>query len=902
MNTTVNRCPAVSLQYFLNGELEPAQLRKQVQELAAAGYRCVFGHARQGMLTPYFSEKWWLGIDAIVDECRKQKIKFAIWDEDFYPSGNAGWRVGTENPEFRGQYLRFTSKHLAAGERACIDWEPGERMVGCVMIKDGIITDISKHVGTIVRSWNRRWVNSNGYAPVLKIGAPHWRAGVTRHRYSLDYDAPCDCDIVAVHGVTGGAGTVDFMNPAAVRCFIDITHEAYLQRYGSEVFSEVFCGTFMDEPHLTGVFPWSQAIADEYKKEFGGDLVSLLPHLVMDIDPMSREYRRRYRLLQNRLLCRNYLGQIQAWCAEHGIESAGHLTRSESLNVTARFWPNEFRAFKYLDLPCTDPLGAFMGMPDAASYHTGLKIVSSAAHFFGKPRAGSDALAVCGNETAIRDLRYMLDYQMVLGISCFILHGASQSWAGMRKDEVPPSLFYQNTEWELIPELLKHIESSCHRLEQGKFAANVAVFHYEEEFSTCINGGNDFEKEKAVHELSEKLLSSHVEFEFIDGETLLEQPVGEFVSAFPYLVLQDSSWFLPPGVAEYLEEYRAAGGTICYASDLSELPALAVCGSGAENIFVHRRLLEDGKQDIFLFNRGDVAFSGTVEGVALTVPPRSGCFADEAVPLPVAKQRIAVENWQVSFPENYAQLCCWQTDGTLGYIDLLNREFCFDTEEPLPAEVKSFTCSFLCQGTLDKVRLIIDPEIASGDYRMFLNNVELSDWKTERFYDENNLSCDITSLLRSGSTVTQNVLKIVCSGINEFPYLAGNFKTAFRFGKKALPLISGCDRVEKLDRLCDWSSIGRGTFSGKVRCEAEVDFPADGVYSFDAGRVEDAFKLYLDGKLCATVIKAPYIAGFGNVSAGKHLVALEVFNAGGNRDKLAAQPAGVQGETALLCH
>ncbi|MBR7108237.1 MAG: hypothetical protein IKC89_07480 [Lentisphaeria bacterium] len=894
----VNRCPAVSLQYFINSDMAPEQLRNHVRELAQAGYRCIFGHARQGLLTPYFSEKWWLGIDAIVDECRKQGIKFAIWDEDFYPSGSAGWRVGSENSQFFGQSLDFVRVRAAKGENVKVNWQPGERLIGCYWVENGKISDISKYVGTIVSDWTGRWCHNSGYSPVLKIGAPHWRSTVGNHHYALDFDAPADGEVIAVRGRRGGGSSVDFMNPEAVRAFINYTHEAYWKRYGKEVFQEVFCGSFMDEPHLVGLFPWNENMVAEYRKAFGGELMELLPHLAADIDENSREIRRRYRAIQHKMVCRNYLEQIRLWCEEHGIESAGHLTRSESLNASNRMWPNEYRAFKYLDLPCTDPLGAFMGVPDTASYHTGLKVVSSAAHFFNKKRAGSDALAVCGNETALRDFRYMCDYQMVLGITCFILHGAPQSWAGPRKDEVPPSLFYQNTEWEVMPELLAHIERSCERLERGKYAANVAVFYYGEEFSSIVNAGMDLEREKMVHELSEKLLSRHVEFEFIDGETLLEQNSDEFVKAFPFMVLQDESWYLPPGVEEYLKRYTSAGGKVIFSADWETLPAFEISGAGAENILHQRRIMDDGSCDIFLFNRSAVAFEGIVDGVKVAVPPRCGVFAsDAAVSDDSVETEVAVlENWKVRFPENYAPLCCWQRPGKMQYVDLLNR---CDVPERLDTP-ESFCCHFLCTGKLENVRLMIDPELAAAPYRITLNGVPLEDWKKERFYDDNNLSCDISSLLRSGSVVTRNELVVETCELKEFPYLAGCFKTEYRYGKKALPVISEGEETVALDALCDWNTLGYGCYSGKAHYQTEFTVAEAGFFRFDAGRVEDAMRVFADGKLCGTVLNPPYSVMLGELSPGKHQLEVEVFNAGGNRDKLAGQVSGMLGQAVLI--
>ena len=43
----------LACQYFLNHHLKEDELRKQVRELAAGGYECIYAHARQGLMTPY---------------------------------------------------------------------------------------------------------------------------------------------------------------------------------------------------------------------------------------------------------------------------------------------------------------------------------------------------------------------------------------------------------------------------------------------------------------------------------------------------------------------------------------------------------------------------------------------------------------------------------------------------------------------------------------------------------------------------------------------------------------------------------------------------------------------------------------------------------------------------------
>ena len=79
-------------QYFLNSDLRVDEIREQVDELCRAGYESIFLHARAGMKTPYFSQEWFDALQTAIDELIRHGVKFAIWDEDNYPSGDAGKR------------------------------------------------------------------------------------------------------------------------------------------------------------------------------------------------------------------------------------------------------------------------------------------------------------------------------------------------------------------------------------------------------------------------------------------------------------------------------------------------------------------------------------------------------------------------------------------------------------------------------------------------------------------------------------------------------------------------------------------------------------------------------------------------------------------------------------------
>ena len=104
-------------QYFINSDLRADEIRQQIRELCQAGYEIIYLHARAGMKTPYLAKAWFDGLQIAIDELIRCGVKFAIWDEDNYPSGDAGNRICNSYPELAASYLNFHIIEAKAGIR-----------------------------------------------------------------------------------------------------------------------------------------------------------------------------------------------------------------------------------------------------------------------------------------------------------------------------------------------------------------------------------------------------------------------------------------------------------------------------------------------------------------------------------------------------------------------------------------------------------------------------------------------------------------------------------------------------------------------------------------------------------------------------------------------------------------
>lgn len=893
----------VTGQYFLNTDLREDELREQTRLLCEAGYEVIYLHSRAGLKTPYLSEGWFRALRTVIDELRRHSVKFAIWDEDNYPSGNAGDRIVNDFPELASRELLFTVIEAKKGERIQQFFTEKASFLRCFGVYgESEIIDLSRHCGTLRSKWGKALINNGAYSPEGQLGFPHRRRSMNSLRFAINWEAERDCRIVAVEiAHVNARHKSDLLNPETTLRLLEYTHEAYKETFGEQVLRSECAASFLDEPSPAGEFPWTRAFPTEFQAAHGYDLIAVLPHLALELGPQSFKIRRDYRDTLHRLVCGNYLQRLRGWLQQHGIASAGHLTRSEWLSYSNLRWPNELRCLKYLDIPCCDPLGAGIGKMGSKAHHIGIKTVSSAARLFGKKAAGADAFAVGGDTITLRDLQFMLNYHLVLGINYFNVHGLYYSLESERRDEAPPSLFYQHSEWPLMPEFLAYMKKRCRELGEAEYDCNLAMLYP----STALQCRRDRDPspDAALHQLAELLLSRQRDFELIDELTLSEQTPADFVQQRPFFLLAHAEW-IESATAHWLEEYTAAGGTLflegpvpklvdangkswnfaesCRAADFcSRIPAAELCGEGSEAVLI-RQMRRNGKRLVFLFNRGSQSFSGTLNGKPLRIAPGQAGFEDELRPKP-APPRITPLNWQVKFEENSVPLHFWEYAG--GNIELFFRQ-----QIGLPPQNASeFTAKFFVSAPLELKLCVEEDMLARGEFR--INGKPLEQFQKADFRDCREVECGLSYLLARGTEPTLNKISYRGSLFENAPYLRGDFRAEFPQGFLSFPVLSPAPAEFTIASPCDFRELGYGTYSGKVCYSAEFDIGTDGMYRLAFSQLHDSARIIIDGKLAGSLIAAPYELDL-QLHCGKHRLNIELFNGAGNRDCLAGLPTG----------
>ena len=535
--------------WFWNDRITDEEIRWQVAQMAGQGIRGFFIHSRQGLKDPpYLSEAFLDRVVAAVAAAESHGLVVHLYDEYPYPSGIAGGLVTMGQPQFQateliqptfdldggpvrlnlppGKVLSLLAYPLHAGR---VEWERGIDLSSSV----GVVLEEDSYQETGLTRYNQKRYFSGRPHPVLQTELPagRWRvfAGLQQ---------------VIEHNKYWGNFT-DVLNPAAVRQFIEQTHERYRRRLG-EKFGRSIRWIFTDE-----VIPgWSATLPDAFLQEYGYDLLPLLPALQEPAHPDHARVTRDLYYLKYRLFCQTFEQPVSEWCRANGLAYAAE---KPSLR---------YAQLRYQDIPGCEPghtkVGARLDLLQP-SLRGNAKATASAAYFYGKDGALDECYHSLGWSATLEDIRWMADAQLLLGIRYLVPHGFFYSTHNLRKHDAPPTLFFQAPYWPLFHGLSERVERIAQEFEGTYIDAGLVVID--------PTAGLPTAQDKADYErLLHGLMGRHLDFHIVDTDVLA---AGQIAAGQVRLrdvqvgtvLLPPVQWLEPP-LAEWLERFSRSGGTV----------------------------------------------------------------------------------------------------------------------------------------------------------------------------------------------------------------------------------------------------------------------------------------------------------------------------------------------------
>ena len=109
MNTEAFRKPDSILRpapfWAINDKLNPNEVARQMADMISVGLSGGFFHSRHGLITDYLSDEWFECMRAALQAAKEHDGYLWLYDEDLWPSGNAGGQVAGMKDEYRATTL-----------------------------------------------------------------------------------------------------------------------------------------------------------------------------------------------------------------------------------------------------------------------------------------------------------------------------------------------------------------------------------------------------------------------------------------------------------------------------------------------------------------------------------------------------------------------------------------------------------------------------------------------------------------------------------------------------------------------------------------------------------------------------------------------------------------------------
>ena len=492
--------------WFLNGELDPDEMRRQIGEFRDKGMPGIVLHGRYGLETPYIGDTYLDRIRLAVEECDRVGLHTWIYDEMNWPSGTADGRVLRERPELAQRYVECIAldvrgpwfAYLTGADSRYLDFERSTPLAAFAVSPAGEVVDLTPNLS---------------FHDVIPWEVPpgNWKLLYLVEKRADYY--------------------IDALDPEATEAFLRIGYDPYAASLDGNMGGRMV-GFYTDEPamhyYLTGqsnpIVPWTRDMFRRFRERNGYSLRPRLPDLFLDVGPDSARLRYDFYRTLTDFYSEAFYRQIHEWCAARGVLFTGHLLYEEFLRNMIRVEGNLFRHYPHFDVVGVDHLYPIIGTRDAPAEHVAMKVASSAAHQLGSERLLCESFGGLFIDATMQRMKWVTDWEYVLGVNLLNPHGFHYTLEGPRKRDWPPSMFYQYPWWGDYGRFSEYVSRLSSMLTGGRHVAKLAVlWPINAMFATYLPQGATAvaaRMERDFNTLTDLLLRLHHDFDYVDEDDL----------------------------------------------------------------------------------------------------------------------------------------------------------------------------------------------------------------------------------------------------------------------------------------------------------------------------------------------------------------------------------------------
>lgn len=555
-----------SILWGWEGPMTREVIVRDLDRFKSLNIRSVNIEAGYDLPSPYLSDEYFDLIKFVVEQAKQRGMVIWMIDECKYPSGFAGGKFSRERPDLRMQGLDVYKRIEVASGQIVLEEIPENVLSAIAVNKEG-----GKCLLLKIELGQLQWKAPEG----------NWQVTLVKHRFRTSVTR-------AGNNPTHGKDTLnalcDYLNPLAVRQFIEFTHEQYKKHIGSE-FGKTFLGFRGDEPDY-GFVPWTTALPEEFLKKKGYDVRPWVASFLVKnpTDSMLR-VKADYWDVWSKMFGENFFKVQADWCAANNLSYMVHLNHEDKMMALAQSGGDFFEDLRHVQIPGIDAIWNQIWPGNVADFP---KYASSVAHVYGRQNAMSESFAAYKTPPGVDQAKWVTDHQFARGINLF----EWMYWpASTRTDGIPKGWFADPK----FPQVAQYTNRVSYLLSNGKPTANIAVYYPTE--SEWLG----YQKaDSSALELCKYLLENQRDFDFIDDYAVLNvlKPNGsglENKSGQIYnTILIPSVRAMPKAVLDKLSNFAESGGRVVFTG---EKPALIVGQSfrNAGSFYDFGKMVHEGK-------------------------------------------------------------------------------------------------------------------------------------------------------------------------------------------------------------------------------------------------------------------------------------------------------------------
>ena len=268
---------------------------------------------------------------------------------------------------------------------------------------------------------------------------------------------------------------IDYLRAPTVKLFIETTYEAYAERHRDE-FGKGIPGVFFDEPSIAArPMPWTDALANRFKKDKGYSLLEKLPMLVQRAGPETVKVRCDFYDTVAALYEEAWFKQISAWCERHRLLWAGH-TEEHVAHHAAR-QGDYFRTMRHVTVPGTD-IHSYRYARPRTIQAAEVKSAVSIAAMLNRERVMAEAFGGAGWGVTLDDVKHGANLLAALGVDMTVMHGFHYTLdSAEAADDWPNSFSFHNPYWENFGELSTYIARLSALVNKSTATTTVGVLY-----------------------------------------------------------------------------------------------------------------------------------------------------------------------------------------------------------------------------------------------------------------------------------------------------------------------------------------------------------------------------------------------------------------------------------------